>query len=423
VPIGQELRRRGHGVVFALSPVYEAAIRAEGLNFHAVGPPPAANPSNAADAFDPAVNDASRFTVMRDQMLPDVRGAAADLIRVCEGADVLCTMPAQLAGPIAAEAAGLDWITLTLYAANIPSRDISPVGLEPAIPLGVLSRVVNPMLWPIYLRRMRVFDPEMNEVRHTFGLKPIKDGFVRGSISPHLCLLLMSRAYIPPPPDWPPQLKLTGFADWDRPVRWEEPPDLESFLEDGEPPVVFTLGTSTALRPDQFFEVALEAALRSKRRAILLLGIPFNGLWEQRYGAHGVHSRDLAAWPYVPLSRLLPRCSAVVHPGGYGTTVATIRAGLPAVVIPRVFDQGFNAHRVKVLGVGRTLAWKGLTADRLRRELEAVLADSAYRSRAAALGKTIAAEAGAVMAADEIERFLTRRERRSAASPDSLRTS
>jgi len=416
VRIGKELVKRGHSVVLGLSPAFEASIRAEGLNFHAVGPPPRPDPSKAAQAFDRGATDATRFAAVLDQMLPDLRGATADLVRACEGADLLCTMPAQLAGPIAAEVAGVDWVTLTVYAANIPSRDISPLGFESAIPPEASSRDVNPTLWPIYLSMMRVFDREINEVRLSFGLRPVRDGLLLGSISPHLCLLLMSKAYLPQPSDWPPQLRMTGFADWDSPIRWEEPPELEAFLQDGEPPVVFTLGTSTALWPEQFFQIAIEAAMRSKRRAILLLGIPFDGLWEKQYGAHGVHAPSLAAWPYVPLSRLLPHCSAVVHSGGYGTTVATIRAGLPAVVIPRVFDQGFNAHRVKVLGVGRMLDWNGLTASDLAVELDAVLGDSTYRARAVALARSIAAEDGAAGAAAEIERFLATREGQSAPS-------
>ena len=49
----------------------------------------------------------------------------------------------------------------------------------------------------------------------------------------------------------------------------------------------------------------------------------------------------LRAAPNVPHSMLLPRCCAVVHHGGAGTTAAALTAGTPQLVCPLHFDQ-FN---------------------------------------------------------------------------------
>lgn len=41
----------------------------------------------------------------------------------------------------------------------------------------------------------------------------------------------------------------------------------------------------------------------------------------------------------APHEALLPRCAAVMHHGGAGTTAAALRAGTPQLVCPLHFDQ------------------------------------------------------------------------------------
>jgi rhamnosyltransferase subunit B len=58
---------------------------------------------------------------------------------------------------------------------------------------------------------------------------------------------------------------------------------------------------------------------------------------------------------YVPFSLLLPRCAAVVHHGGIGTSAQALAAGVPQLVLPMNFDQFDNAARLVKLGVGKSL--------------------------------------------------------------------
>ena len=55
---------------------------------------------------------------------------------------------------------------------------------------------------------------------------------------------------------------------------------------------------------------------------------------------------------FVPYQRDLCRFDIVVHHGGMGVTCATIAAGVPALVVPRDFDQFDYAARVEVRGLG-----------------------------------------------------------------------
>jgi UDP:flavonoid glycosyltransferase YjiC (YdhE family) len=61
---------------------------------------------------------------------------------------------------------------------------------------------------------------------------------------------------------------------------------------------------------------------------------------------------DLYVAKSIPHAWLFPRVSAVIHHGGAGTTGAAVRAGIPSIIIPFFFDQGFWADRLEKLGAG-----------------------------------------------------------------------
>lgn len=53
----------------------------------------------------------------------------------------------------------------------------------------------------------------------------------------------------------------------------------------------------------------------------------------------------------MPYNLLFPRCAAVIHHGGSGTTAAALRAGVPQVICPFILDQFYWAERMFWLGV------------------------------------------------------------------------
>jgi UDP:flavonoid glycosyltransferase YjiC (YdhE family) len=108
---------------------------------------------------------------------------------------------------------------------------------------------------------------------------------------------------------------------------------------------------------------------------------------------------------YAPYAWLFPRMAAVVHHGGSGTTAAGLRAGVPALVVPFLFDQHFWGRRLAELGVApRPLPFRKLTADRLAQAIGAAVSDDGMLRRAAALGHKIRAEKGLEAAVAIIQR-------------------
>ena len=213
------------------------------------------------------------------------------------------------------------------------------------------------MIQPVYSLRAEVGLPR--------GEQPL----LAGQHSPTLVLALFSSVFGKPQPDWPPNTRAVGFSFYDRRDYFGESevePDLLKFLNDGPPPIVFTLGSSAFWVAKDFYRDSIKAAQALGQRALLLIG----------------HERNLpseplpdgvAAFEYAPFGEVFPRALAVVHPGGVGTTGQGLRAGRPVLIVPHAHDQFDNAARVVRLGCGRSIPRPRYNAETAARELAALL--------------------------------------------------
>jgi rhamnosyltransferase subunit B len=207
----------------------------------------------------------------------------------------------------------------------------------------------------------RLLAEQTNAFRTELGLPPVSRLFDRWFHSPQRVVGLFPEWFAPPMPDWPPNVALTGFPLWDERDLRSPSPELEEFLARGDPPLVFTAG-SAMVHAEQFFEVSAETCRLAGRRGLLLTQFP-----EQLPAAlpSGVRQFD-----YVPFSTVLPRCAALVHHGGIGTTAQAIAAGLPQLVVPMSHDQPDNAVRIRRLGIGDFILPTEYTAVRVLEKLD-----------------------------------------------------
>src|SRR5262249_37624071 len=277
----------------------------------------------------------------------------ADLEAATDGADLLLTHPLPLLGPIVAQKKGLPWVSSVLAPASFLSvydPTVPPqwpglhklMRLSPWVGRGVMAlaeRQLDKLMQPVY------------EIRAELGLPRGKQPILGGQHSPSCVLALFSKVMAAPQPDWPPHTIVTGFPFYDRRDFFGEnaiAKELVDFLDAGEPPIVFTLGSAAIWVAKDFYRESIAAANALGKRALLLIGHARN--MPPRPLPPGV-----AAFEYAPYSEVLPRACAIVHQGGVGTTGQGLRSGRPVLILPHAHDQFDNAARVARLGCGRAL--------------------------------------------------------------------
>ena len=237
------------------------------------------------------------------------------------------------------------------------------------------------------------------DFRDELGLPDTGNPMFEGSTHQHCVLALFSEVFGKPQPDWPPQTKITGFCFYDGHHETQISPELIRFLDNGAPPIVFTLGSSAVWVARDFFQESIEAAKRLGRRAVLLIG-------DERNLPSSL-PEGIIAVDYAPYQSLLPRACAVVHHGGVGTTSQGLLAGVPTLIVPFAFDQSDNAEHAYKLGTSRTLYRKNYFAPRVANELHECCTQPTYARRALEVSQQLKQEDGPGRAADLIEQVLS----------------
>ena len=112
---------------------------------------------------------------------------------------------------------------------------------------------------------------------------------------------------------------------------------------------------------------------------------------------------------WLPLAPLLAQCDAVVCHAGTGTTLASLAAGLPLVLIPKGADQFDTARACGRAGAAQVLLGDQVTPKAVHDAVRAVLPDaSPERAAARALAAEIAAMPSATEVAHTLEAFVER---------------
>lgn len=388
--IARGLVARGHHAIVATSAVYRERIEAEGVAFQPVRPdlrhllePPVAMMARYMDA------GRGSERVVRELVVPFLAETFEDTLAAATGADLVVGHPLTFTARLAAERLGIPWLSSTLAPVLFFSCLDPPV--MPAAPWLASLRRFGPqphrLVFALARRISAPWFAPLTDLRARLGLPPAGHPLFEGAFSPHGTLALFSPWFGPRQPDWPPRTVATGFCFLDHPRLDPLPEGLERFIAAGEPPVVFTLGTSAVHDARDFYAHGLEHARRLGRRAVLLTGR------ETRNLVTGV-GPDAFVAEYAPYSRVFPHAAAIVHQGGIGTTAEALRAGRPMLVLPFSHDQFDNAARVRRIGSGDTIDRHRFGGTAGRERLARLLASPEGTAAAAANGARVHAEDG-----------------------------
>ncbi len=177
--------------------------------------------------------------------------------------------------------------------------------------------------------------------------------------------------------------------------------NLQQFLNHGDEPVIFTLGSFINRDRIHLYKLINKVASSFSLRTILLVHED-----EVSFLKTQVDNNCFVA-SYVRHSLIFKHCRLIIHHGGIGTSGQALRSGRPQFILPFLGDQFDNAERLKRLGVGTFSPGAAITEQRLKVAFTELLTDNTYMQTAQSLGRQVSNETGAKNAAKNIINFLS----------------
>ena len=390
VALGQGLQRSGHRVRIATSPNFADMVRQAGLEFYPLTADFQSMLESDRTITDQGLNLRAMARIFRDRYADWATNWVHEGLAASEGAGLLIGVSnSTLLAKALSEALGIPFAIARLQPLT-PSRLLPPMvlaGSRSKLP-GLLSLAAHHLLFQLVWGVMR---PAINDiVRPKLGLRRysrLGPYLFQSDLHTAKVINGFSRHVLPRPADWPSSSLVTGYWFLDEP-NWRPPDALYEFLAAGPKPVYVGFGSMVSSNASGFTEIVLDAVKKSGQRAVLATG--WGGLGREDVG----HDEQVFFVRHAPHDWLLQRVSTAVHHGGAGTTAATVRAGIPSVIVPFYGDQPFWARCLQRAGVAPpALDRKGLSVDALAGALKAAQ-QPGMKQRAIDLGNAVRAEDG-----------------------------
>ncbi len=211
-------------------------------------------------------------------------------------------------------------------------------------------------------------------------------------------LLAYSPALVPPEPDWESHVHQTGFWFLEKSETYQPPDELLEFLAGDPQPVCVGFGSMLHPESRRLQQTILAGLRQAGQRAVILTG--WDGWTAAETGPDRLFLKS------APHEWLFPRCAAILHHAGAGTTAAALRSGKPNIALPLAADQPFWARRIHTGGASPApLDARTLNASQVAAAVRQALENETIQQNASMIGKTIRSENGVMNAVEFINRF------------------
>lgn len=405
--LAEGLQRAGHEVTLAItcvdSAAYAGVTSAAGVKLRIIASPVLA-PEVAERIGAAAVRMRNPMKQMASLLDHCYLPAEEEMFTVAKQLSTECDVlighyflhPLQ----VAAERAGKPYVSVVLSHAAVPSIHNCPL----PHPFGQTG---NRFLW--WLTRtvlQRTLSPYANRLRKRMNLPLVRDVVNQVWLSRQLTVVGVSQAICERQQDWPAAFQVTGFLDMpNMQLEGQIGDELAAFLAAGEAPVYMTTG-SWMPRERELQGNVLQQLTQAARLAGCRAIIQSSDAQACGYTS----DRDILYIGAAPHHAVFPRCRAVVHHGGAGTTQSVTLAGMPSVVIAHISEQEHWGRELQRLGcAGKPLHVRSVTAKKLAARIAEVLGTPSMTQQAQAVGSAMAKENGVATAVRLIEQTFERR--------------
>lgn len=406
VAVGCELLRRGHEVSIAVPPEQLGFVESTGLK---------------AVSYGPEVREFHDDEFLRNMWRDFFRNPAR---AVRAGWEPIIRFWDDVGGTLVALARGADLLSTGLNfeqaAANVAEYYDIPLAalhhfpmrangqLIPALPAPLVRSGMVALEWLFWRSTKKVQDTQRSQLglpkltrrfeRRIAEREPLEIQAYDGELFPGLAAEWAK---------WGDRRPFVGALTMELTTEADE--DVASWLAAGTPPICFATGSIPVESPAAAVEmISIACAELGERALICFGGTDFSGVQ---------HSDHVKLIGVVNYATIFPLCRAVVHHGGSGTTAASLRAGVPTLILWSSADQPYWGARIKQLKVGTARRFSAATSDSLVADLRRVLAPPhAARARDLADRMTTPA-ASAATTADFFEDAVRRKAARRPARP------
>lgn len=392
--LGRLLKSRGHRVTMIVSCVFAETAKKTGMEVIPLG---------SQEDFDRFIADPRVWQLYHGTRLVfEFAGASTETFfrPIAEqhgtGNDFhLLLAPATVFGArLAREKLGIPLITVHLQPAVMISAYETPIlfqGME------YFRRL------PLWLKRLlihlpnpadRFAAPSVAKACKMEGIPKPRSLWWDWANSPDGSLCLFPEWFAQPQPDWPANLKQWDFPLEDLATERPLTPEIQQFLAQGDLPIVFTPGSAN-IQAERFFQVALQAVIQLKKRAIFVT--------RKRAQLPPDLPPQILAVEYAAFSSLLPHCAVFVHHGGIGTLSQALAAGVPQLIMAMAHDQPDNAYRITKHGVGLALTPLTFTPKRVIAAIHRLTHEPHFKAASQKLAQRLAEKRSSTELAEWLE--------------------
>jgi UDP:flavonoid glycosyltransferase YjiC (YdhE family) len=386
IGIGQSLRQCGHQVTLGTHWYFRTLVQGLGLGFAALD-----SPEDLMQSFGESAPGGTPHKHMADAILGYMALSGRgdyEIIRGLAGSreSVIVAHPNSFLGSrLAAEKLRIPYLLIFT----------APTFIKQHMLLSEYKRELSPLI---------------AKLREECGLPPVAD-WRAWLKAPPSSIGLWPEWFDPETKDcWPPGMVCVGFMHHDPALAADPPEELRALLDEPEPPILITHGTSIPKR-QEFYTASAEACRRLGRRAIIVTQheacvpdpLPEGVVWFRS----------------LPFESVMPRVGAVISHGGIGTSAQALAAGVPQVILAHAWDRPENAACLQSLGVAEFVPLPRWRPEEVAASLRRMTDSAEVRERCRELARRMAGASPADEAADVIVRAL--QQQTDAPEPESSR--
>jgi len=382
IALGIALKKSGHSITIITHPWAEKIVNSCELSFLPIGDDIDIN--NAAKQFvERSSNNLKGLKFALNFIFDNLRKCHTDLLSTLKDFDLI--IGHGIVGNSEADMLNKPFVSISIETMGLQKEYWKTKNIVKEFNIFLSDKLLG-----------AIFGKPYKEYRKEIGAPPI--GAVKNY--PYLALVAISNLLQKPNPNWRKVTMIAGFFLADTPDDFKSAENLQNFIDAGDKPILITFGSMFHKQEQtiNLYKIIFDAISKAQSRALLLM--------PDLNRKEATMPENIFLINQVPYSWLLSQVSLVVHHFGFGTTAEVLKAGLPSIPIPHIFDQKTRAVQIYELGYAtKPLSIKKLNSDTLSKAILKVKADKQMQGKCKEAGIKISNEKGTDKAVELINRY------------------